>query len=367
MLSELRGYDPKPGARFGGDKSIAVTPDIFVVKREHSWSIELNSANLPRLLVNRSYLAEFGAPGADKATKKWLNECVEDANWLIRAMDQRQNTILKVATEILKQQEGFFREGTSQLRPLTLRQVADVIDMHESTVSRVTSNKYLSCDRGIFDLKYFFSSGVASADGEGASVPLGSFGHAAFNNVRGLLVLNVPPALRSLQVPRVHSMVAGQREAEELEAIVADPGQIEQVIVNLVVNARDAMPRGGRIEIETSNVDCAVPLRVESGMLAPGRYVALRVSDTGIGMDEETRSQIFEPFFEMHRELPSPLDTQPRYRVTVEDRFWRWIYAPVIALANHLARLVGQLQQGRISVYLLYSFVTLAATLLVVM
>ena len=169
MLSELRGYDPKPGARFGGDKSIAVTPDIFVVKREHSWSIELNSANLPRLLVNRSYLAEFGAPGADKATKKWLNECVEDANWLIRAMDQRQNTILKVATEILKQQEGFFREGTSQLRPLTLRQVADAIDMHESTVSRVTSNKYLSCDRGIFDLKYFFSSGVASADGEGAS------------------------------------------------------------------------------------------------------------------------------------------------------------------------------------------------------
>ncbi|MEE9434450.1 MAG: RNA polymerase factor sigma-54 [Sphingorhabdus sp.] len=169
MLSELRSYDPKPGARFGGEASIAVTPDIFLVPRGKSWVIELNSANLPRLLVNRSYMAEFGGKGADAETKKWLSECLDDANWLIKAMDQRQKTILKVAGEILKQQEGFFREGISQLKPLTLRQVADAIDMHESTVSRVTSNKYLSCDRGLFDLKYFFSSGVASADGEGAS------------------------------------------------------------------------------------------------------------------------------------------------------------------------------------------------------
>ncbi len=173
MLTELREYDPKPGARFGFEDSIAVTPDIFVVERkakdEKNWVIELNSANLPRLLVNRSYMAEFGGEGADKETKKWLNECLDDAHWLMKAMDQRQKTILKVSGEILKQQEGFFREGISQLKPLTLRQVADAIDMHESTVSRVTSNKYLSCDRGLFDLKYFFSSGVASADGEGAS------------------------------------------------------------------------------------------------------------------------------------------------------------------------------------------------------
>ncbi len=173
MLAELKTYDPKPGARFGGEASLAVTPDIFVMPRKtkngDGWGIELNSANLPRLLINRSYMAEFGGNGADAATKKWLNECLEDANWLIRAMDQRQKTILKVAGEVVKQQEGFFREGTSALKPLTLRQVADAIDMHESTVSRVTSNKYLSCDRGMFDLKYFFSSGVASADGEGAS------------------------------------------------------------------------------------------------------------------------------------------------------------------------------------------------------
>jgi RNA polymerase sigma-54 factor len=105
----------------------------------------------------------------DKAANSWLNECLADANWLIKAMDQRQRTIMKVATELVKQQEGFFREGVSRLKPLTLRQVAEAIDMHESTVSRVTSNKYLHCARGLFDLKYFFSSGVASADGDGAS------------------------------------------------------------------------------------------------------------------------------------------------------------------------------------------------------
>ncbi len=166
MLIELRGYDPKPGCRFEREDSVAVTPDIFITARGAGWAIELNSANLPRLLINRTYVAELGQ---DKATKAWLGECMADANWLIKAMDQRQRTIVKVATEIVKQQDGFFRGGVAHLRPLTLRQVADAIEMHESTVSRVTSNKYLHCDRGLFDLKYFFSSGVQSADGDGAS------------------------------------------------------------------------------------------------------------------------------------------------------------------------------------------------------
>jgi RNA polymerase sigma-54 factor len=168
MLVELRGYDPKPGCHFGEENSVAVTPDIFLNARGTGWSIELNSANLPRLLVNRSYVAELSG-GADKATKAWISDCLADAHWLIKAMDQRQRTIIKVATELVKQQDAFFRNGVSHLRPLTLRQVAEAIEMHESTVSRVTSNKYLSCDRGLFDLKYFFSSGVASSDGEGAS------------------------------------------------------------------------------------------------------------------------------------------------------------------------------------------------------
>jgi RNA polymerase sigma-54 factor len=169
MLQELRSYNPKPGSHFGEDAAQAVTPDIFLMARGEGWNIELNSANLPRLLVNRSYAAKLGGDGADKAAKAWLNDCLADAHWLIKAMDQRQRTIIKVAAEIVKQQSGFFRKGIAHLRPLTLRQVADAIEMHESTVSRVTSNKYLSCDRGLFDLKFFFSSGVASADGEGAS------------------------------------------------------------------------------------------------------------------------------------------------------------------------------------------------------
>ena len=170
MLAELRSYDPKPGCRFESEASVAVTPDIFVTalgpKAGGGWAIELNSANLPRILINKTYYAELSA---DKSTKAWLNDCMADANWLIKAMDQRQRTIMKVATEIVKQQDGFFRKGVAHLRPLTLRQVAEAIEMHESTVSRVTSNKYLSCERGLFDLKYFFSSGVQSADGDGAS------------------------------------------------------------------------------------------------------------------------------------------------------------------------------------------------------
>lgn len=170
MLMELRDYDPKPGCRFLHDDSVAITPDIFVTAKGKGWSIELNSANLPRLLVNRSYYSEMSSAGPDKETKAWLNECIADANWLIKAMDQRQKTILKTVSEIIKQQDGFFRHGVSHLKPMTLRMVAEAIEMHESTVSRVTSNKYLSCDRGVYELKYFFTSGVQNNDGsEGIS------------------------------------------------------------------------------------------------------------------------------------------------------------------------------------------------------
>ena len=167
MIRELRAYDPKPGCKFerGGDRVDAVVPDVFVGRRGTAWAIELNSATLPRLLVNRSYYVELSQGAQDKKSKAWLQECLADANWLMKALDQRARTIVKVATEIVKQQDGFFRYGVSNLRPLTLRHVAEAIGMHESTVSRVTSNKYLSCDRGLFELKYFFTSGIQSADG----------------------------------------------------------------------------------------------------------------------------------------------------------------------------------------------------------
>jgi RNA polymerase sigma-54 factor len=171
MIRELRAYDPKPGCRFESDDARVegVVPDVFVARRGAGWAVELNSATLPRLLVNRTYYAELSGGAQDKKSKTWLAECMADANWLMKALDQRARTIVKVSSEIVKQQDGFFRHGVSQLRPLTLRTVAESIGMHESTVSRVTSNKYLSCDRGLFELKYFFTSGIQSADGGDAA------------------------------------------------------------------------------------------------------------------------------------------------------------------------------------------------------
>ncbi|MEO5867051.1 MAG: RNA polymerase factor sigma-54, partial [Sphingomonas sp.] len=163
MIRELRNYDPKPGCRFGGETAQSVVPDIFVARRKDGWMIEINTATLPRVLVNRSYYAELLSGPQDKQSKAWLSDCLASANWLVKALDQRQRTIVRVATEIVKQQEAFFLHGVAHLKPMTLARVADAIDMHESTVSRVTSNKYMSCARGTFELKYFFTSGIQSS------------------------------------------------------------------------------------------------------------------------------------------------------------------------------------------------------------
>lgn len=170
MLRELRSYNPRPGLAFASSVASTVMPDILITANNAGgWDIALNEETLPKLIVNRGYFLELNAGVSDKQSQGWLKDKLADAHWLIRALDQRQKTILKTAAEIVRQQEGFFRRGVSELRPLTLREVAEKIDMHESTVSRVTSNKYLACARGTFELKYFFTSGVASADGEGAS------------------------------------------------------------------------------------------------------------------------------------------------------------------------------------------------------
>ena len=169
MIRELRAYDPKPGCRFSRSDSAEVTPDVFVRRTRSGHSVELNQATLPRLLVNRRYYQELRSGPQDKASKAWLSECLVTANWLVKALDQRARTIVKVVSEIVKRQQGFFEVGVSAMKPLTLRDVAEAIEMHESTVSRVTSNKYLLCDRGLYELKYFFGSGVASAEGDGAA------------------------------------------------------------------------------------------------------------------------------------------------------------------------------------------------------
>jgi RNA polymerase sigma-54 factor len=167
MVQELRAYDPKPGSNFSSDTAEQAAPDVFVRHTRGGYSVELNGAALPRLLINRRYYQELKSGPQDKTSKAWLSECLASANWLVRALDQRARTIVKVVSEIVKTQQGFFDRGAEALKPLTLRQVAEAIEMHESTVSRVTSNKYLLCDRGLFELKYFFGSGVASSEGDG--------------------------------------------------------------------------------------------------------------------------------------------------------------------------------------------------------
>lgn len=193
MIAELRGYDPKPGLRFANDRAAPVTPDLFVRPAKDGWAIEINSATLPRLLINRSYYVELSTGPQDKSAKAWLADCLASANWLVKALDQRQKTIIKVASEIVRSQEAFFQQGVAYLKPLTLRAVADTIGMHESTVSRVTSNKYLSCPRGLYELKYFFTSGVSSSGGDGGSVSA----EAVKSHIKALIGAEDPQAILS--------------------------------------------------------------------------------------------------------------------------------------------------------------------------
>ena len=166
MIGEVRALDPKPALRFERSVNESVIPDVMMSLRpDGSWRVELNTDTLPRVLVNRSYVSTVGKAGLKKEDKVFLAERLQSANWLVKALHQRAETILKVATELVKQQDAFFRLGVTHLRPLILRDVADAIEMHESTVSRVTTNKYMATPRGIFELKYFFTQGLASNDG----------------------------------------------------------------------------------------------------------------------------------------------------------------------------------------------------------
>ncbi|MEX2518394.1 MAG: RNA polymerase factor sigma-54 [Paracoccaceae bacterium] len=165
MIGEIRRLDPRPGSAFTGDLAPPVTPDVFVRRdRAGGWLVEVNADALPRLLLDRSYSARLPASGTPE-TRAFVATCRQDADWLLRAVDQRAQTILKVATEITRRQTDFFSDGVAALTPMTLKTVADEIGMHESTISRVTSNKYLACERGIFEMKFFFTQAIASADG----------------------------------------------------------------------------------------------------------------------------------------------------------------------------------------------------------
>lgn len=165
MAAELRRLDPKPGRAFGDAPVQPLVADVIVrPAADGSWHVELNSDALPRVLINHSYAARVGA-GARDGDKTFISTCLQNANWLTKSLEQRSRTILKVASEIVRLQDGFLAQGVEHLRPLNLRTIADAIGMHESTVSRVTSNKYMMTPRGIFELKYFFSASIATTGG----------------------------------------------------------------------------------------------------------------------------------------------------------------------------------------------------------
>ena len=167
MIQEVKRLNPKPGLKYGSSPSQPIVPDVLLrVLPDGSWHVELNSETLPRVLVNQTYYACVCKSATSKQDKSYLIDCLQTANWLVKSLDQRARTILKVAQEIVRQQDAFLTFGVRHLRPLNLKTVADAISMHESTVSRVTANKYMSTNRGLFELKYFFTSAIAAA-GEG--------------------------------------------------------------------------------------------------------------------------------------------------------------------------------------------------------
>ena len=163
MIQEVKRLNPKPGLKYGSAPSQPIVPDVLVrALPDGSFHVELNSETLPRVLINQSYYATVCKSATRKEDKSYLVDCLQTANWLVKSLDQRARTILKVAQEIVRQQDGFLTYGVRHLRPLNLKTVADAISMHESTVSRVTANKYMATNRGLFELKYFFTSAIAA-------------------------------------------------------------------------------------------------------------------------------------------------------------------------------------------------------------
>ena len=170
MLAELRALTPAARARpLAASRSAPVVPDVIVRESLGGlWHVELNSDVLPRLLVDQRYHARVAGGARSDADRTFVADCLASANWLVRSLDQRAKTILKVASEIVRQQDGFLAFGVEHLRPLNLKTVAEAIGMHESTVSRVTSNKYMATPRGVFEMKFFFTASIASSDGGAA-------------------------------------------------------------------------------------------------------------------------------------------------------------------------------------------------------
>jgi RNA polymerase sigma-54 factor len=183
MIAEIKSLDPRPGLAFDPPLAQPVVPDILMrAQPGGGWIVELNAETLPRVLVNSRYFAQIREASRSKIEKDYLTERLHAANWLVKSLHQRATTILKVAAEIVRQQDAFFRRGVQSLRPLILRDIAHAIGMHESTVSRVTSNKYMATPRGLYELKYFFTSAIPATGGEKAHSA-----EAVRHRIRGLI------------------------------------------------------------------------------------------------------------------------------------------------------------------------------------
>ncbi|KQY35243.1 RNA polymerase sigma-54 factor [Caulobacter sp. Root487D2Y] len=166
MVAEIRALTPRPGAAFHSDPPQTLVPDVHVRETPGGlWHVELNTDTLPRVLVDQRYHARVSKGARTDQEKTFVSDSFATANWLVKSLDQRAKTILKVSSEIVRQQDGFLAYGVEHLRPLNLKTVADAIGMHESTVSRVTSNKYIATPRGVFELKYFFTSAIQATEG----------------------------------------------------------------------------------------------------------------------------------------------------------------------------------------------------------
>ncbi|WFU72614.1 RNA polymerase factor sigma-54 [Bradyrhizobium sp. CB2312] len=243
MIGEIRRLNPKPGMKFGSARLQTMVADVYVRPGpDGGWHVELNSDTLPRVLVNQTYYSELSKKIGKDGDKSYFTDALQNATWLVRALDQRARTILKVATEIVRQQDGFFTHGVAHLRPLNLKAVADAIQMHESTVSRVTANKYMATNRGTFELKYFFTASIASADGGEAHSA-----EAVRHHIKQLIDSEEPSAilsddtiverLRASGIDIARRTVAKYREAMRIPSSVQRRRDKQSALGNVLSNA----------------------------------------------------------------------------------------------------------------------------------
>jgi len=228
LILDIKSLSPKPGLAFGASMAAAIEPDVAVRETpQGGWAVELNSETLPRVLVNNRYFAEICGPNADEDTRTFMTECQQNASWLVKSLDQRARTILKVATEIVRQQDGFFAYGVDRMRPLNLKTVAEAIKMHESTVSRVTSNKFMSTPRGVFEFKYFFSAGIGSLDG-GEEISAEAVRHKIKILISEETTGTVKPDDKLVQMLRAQGIDIARRTVAKYRESLGIPSSVER-------------------------------------------------------------------------------------------------------------------------------------------